>query len=94
MWVAEHPISNYWIWNKLIAIRSIKFRNIGLLTKFHIEWQLETTVKERQEKMKAEMLEKLKGFGNSILGKFGMSTDNFKMVQDPKTGGYNISFQQ
>ena len=56
--------------------------------------QLETTVKERQEKMKAEMLDKLKGFGNSILGKFGMSTDNFKMVQDPKTGGYNISFQQ
>lgn len=51
-------------------------------------------IKERQEKLKEEMLGKLKGFGNTILGKFGLSTDNFKMVQDPATGGYNISFQQ
>ena len=55
---------------------------------------LEATITERQEKMKEEMLGKLKGFGNTILGKFGLSTDNFKMVQDPATGGYNISFQQ
>uniref|UniRef100_A0AAV1TVV0 Tetratricopeptide repeat protein 1 n=1 Tax=Peronospora matthiolae TaxID=2874970 RepID=A0AAV1TVV0_9STRA len=56
--------------------------------------RLKTIVQERQEKMKAEMLDKLKGFGNTILGKFGLSTDNFQMVQDPSTGSYSINFQQ
>ncbi|CEG42711.1 TPR repeat-containing protein [Plasmopara halstedii] len=56
--------------------------------------RLQKVVHERQEKMKAEMLDKLKGFGNTILGKFGLSTDNFQMVQDPATGSYNINFQQ
>ena len=37
---------------------------------------------------------KLKDLGNTVLGKFGMSLDNFKAVQDPATGSYNISFQQ
>ncbi|KDO16803.1 hypothetical protein SPRG_15594 [Saprolegnia parasitica CBS 223.65] len=58
------------------------------------EKRLSALVTERQEKMKAEMLEKLKGFGNTILGKFGLSTDNFQMVQDPATGSYNINFTQ
>lgn len=51
-------------------------------------------VEERREKMKAEMLDKLKGFGNTLLGKFGLSTDNFQMVQDPSTGSYSINFSQ
>ena len=41
-----------------------------------------------------EMLGKLKELGNSLLGKFGMSLDNFKAVKDPATGSYSISFQQ
>jgi hypothetical protein len=41
-----------------------------------------------------EMFDKLKGLGNSILGRFGFSLDNFKAVKDPSTGSYNISFQQ
>jgi hypothetical protein len=56
------------------------------------EW--EPVVKERQEKMKEEMLGKLKELGNSVLGRFGMSLDNFKMEKDPNSGGYSISFQQ
>ncbi|XP_076910812.1 uncharacterized protein LOC143568573 [Bidens hawaiensis] len=49
---------------------------------------------EKREKMKEEMLGKLKDTGNSILGRFGMSVDNFKAVKDPNTGSYSISFQR
>jgi hypothetical protein len=35
---------------------------------------------------------KLKDLGNSLLGKFGLSLDNFKSVKDPNTGSYSISF--
>uniref|UniRef100_A0A7N0UR85 Uncharacterized protein n=1 Tax=Kalanchoe fedtschenkoi TaxID=63787 RepID=A0A7N0UR85_KALFE len=44
--------------------------------------------------MKEEMIGKLKDMGNSILGRFGMSVDNFKTVQDPNTGAYSIQFQK
>lgn len=37
---------------------------------------------------------KLKDLGNSLLGHFGMSLDNFKAVQDPGTGSYSVQFQQ
>ena len=37
---------------------------------------------------------KLKEMGNSVLGRFGMSVDNFKTVKDPNTGSYSISFQR
>jgi tetratricopeptide (TPR) repeat protein len=56
--------------------------------------RLEIEEKKRLEKMKDEMLGKLKDLGNGILGKFGMSLDNFKAVQDPATGSYNVNFQR
>mmetsp|Transcript_11923 Transcript_11923/g.27211 ORF Transcript_11923/g.27211 Transcript_11923/m.27211 type:complete len:307 (+) Transcript_11923:117-1037(+) len=49
---------------------------------------------ERMQKLKDETMGKLKDLGNSILGNFGMSLDNFSAVQDPKTGGYSISYNQ
>ncbi|XP_002980175.2 tetratricopeptide repeat protein 1 [Selaginella moellendorffii] len=55
--------------------------------------RLEPVVAERREKMKEEMLGKLKELGNSVLGRFGMSVDNFKSVKDPETGSYSISYQ-
>lgn len=35
----------------------------------------------------------LKNIGNSILGYFGMSLDNFKLEKG-SGGGYNVSFKQ
>ena len=32
--------------------------------------------------------------GNGILKPFGLSTDNFNMVKDEATGGYNMNFNQ
>lgn len=48
---------------------------------------------EKLEKMKDEALGKLKDLGNSILGNFGMSLDNFKMQQDPSTGSWSINMK-
>lgn len=46
-----------------------------------------------QEKRKTEVLSGLKDLGNTILGKFGFSLDNFKMNPN-ENGSYNISFQK
>jgi hypothetical protein len=48
----------------------------------------------KREALKAEMLDTLKGFGNTILGKFGLSLDNFKAEKDPETGSYSVQFVQ
>ncbi|OEL36756.1 Tetratricopeptide repeat protein 1 [Dichanthelium oligosanthes] len=57
-------------------------------------FRLEPLAAEKREKMKEEMIGKLKDLGNSVLGRFGMSVDNFKAVKDPNTGSYSIQFQK
>ncbi len=52
--------------------------------------RLEAMEAERMEKLKEETMGKLKDLGNSILGNFGMSLDNFKAEKDPNTGSYSI----
>ncbi|XP_010442273.1 PREDICTED: tetratricopeptide repeat protein 1-like [Camelina sativa] len=47
--------------------------------------RLEPLAAKKREKMKEEAITKLKEMGNSILGRFGMSVDNFKAVKDPNT---------
>ena len=53
---------------------------------------LQPVLDAKREALKEEMLTTLKGFGNTILGKFGLSLDNFKAEQDPATGSYSIQF--
>jgi len=56
--------------------------------------RLSVLSKAKQEAAQQEMLTKLKELGNGILGKFGLSLDQFKATKDPNTGSYNINFKQ
>ncbi|TQS31937.1 hypothetical protein Golomagni_07766, partial [Golovinomyces magnicellulatus] len=51
-------------------------------------------VKQAQEKEMAEMWGKLKTLGDGILKPFGLSTNNFQMTKDDKSGGYSMNFSQ
>jgi len=52
---------------------------------------LKPRLEAAQKRETDEMLGKLKGLGNSILGNFGLSTDNFQFVPNGQ-GGYSMNF--
>jgi tetratricopeptide (TPR) repeat protein len=56
--------------------------------------ELPPRVEEAKQKEVGEMMGKLKDLGNGILRPFGLSTDMFKMNQDPNTGGWSMAFDQ
>ncbi|XP_026166121.1 tetratricopeptide repeat protein 1 isoform X2 [Mastacembelus armatus] len=60
----------------------------------HACMRLPQQIQERNEKLKEEMISKLKDLGNMILRPFGLSTNNFQVNQDQDTGSYSINFVQ
>lgn len=56
--------------------------------------RLPPKIQERNDKMKDEMLGKLKDLGNMILKPFGLSTNNFKLEQNPETGSYSVKMDK
>ena len=56
-------------------------------------FELEKKVEQLTEKRKTEVMDGLKKLGNSFLGYFNMSLDNFKMEKN-ENGSYNISVKK
>ncbi|EGT60363.1 hypothetical protein CAEBREN_16086 [Caenorhabditis brenneri] len=54
--------------------------------------EINDKITERNEAMRADIMEKLKGFGNMCLSPFGLSTDSFEMVPNGN-GGFSVQMK-
>ncbi|CAA9991209.1 hypothetical protein, conserved in Apicomplexan species [Plasmodium knowlesi strain H] len=76
--------------NKAITLDS------SLLARYEMKQKkLKYLAEQQLNKEKEEMVGKLKDFGNLLLGKVGLSLDNFEVQKNPNNdGSFNIQFKQ
>ncbi|KAK6500117.1 hypothetical protein TWF481_010474 [Arthrobotrys musiformis] len=82
---------------KILSTRSLRFQSIPSIDRKSIEnalVRIPPILEEKKQREVAEMMGKLKGLGDTILKPFGLSTSNFQMVKDEKSGGYSLNFSQ
>lgn len=56
--------------------------------------RLEKLADDKEKRDMDKAMGDLKNLGNSILGNFGMSLDDFEMKKDPNTGSYSVSMKK
>lgn len=71
------------------TLKEMKFDSVNMNATIA---ELEEAEKKKMEKFKTETLGQLKNLGNTLLGKFGVSLDNFKLNPNAD-GSYNISYK-
>uniref|UniRef100_A0A8C5MCH9 Tetratricopeptide repeat domain 1 n=1 Tax=Leptobrachium leishanense TaxID=445787 RepID=A0A8C5MCH9_9ANUR len=74
--------------------KSVMERDVSCVQAREACMRLPKQIDERNEKLKEEMLGKLKDLGNLVLRPFGLSTENFQVKQDNSSGSYSINFVQ
>jgi tetratricopeptide (TPR) repeat protein len=85
---------NYFFNNQFKDFNKIKELDYRVYQTYrHLEQELNYKAEKKKKEMTDEVMGKLKDVGNSFLGMFGMSTDNFKL-QPNGGGGYSIQFQK
>lgn len=67
-----------------------KYASIIQTSKDHVT-RLKPLVDAKHAQLKKEMMEKLTGLGDALLGNFGLSTKNFKAQKD-ESGAYSVQF--
>ncbi|KAF3920793.1 hypothetical protein ABW20_dc0106402 [Dactylellina cionopaga] len=82
---------------KILSTRSLQYQAVPSIDRKTIQQALirvPPILEEKKQNEVAEMMGKLKGLGDTILKPFGLSTNNFNMVKDEKTGAYSMNFNQ
>lgn len=98
------------LYEKALLRRAECFYELGKWSSAHADWDTAVTkcgskldaptsakrddAKKKTDEEMQKMLGQLKDLGNMFLGKFGLSTDNFKFDKDPNTGSYSMRFEK
>ncbi|KAF1770080.1 hypothetical protein GCK72_001898 [Caenorhabditis remanei] len=80
----ENAIEDYKKLQELLPKRQVEFER-------KIE-EMNEKINARNQAMTADIMEKLKGFGNMCLSPFGLSTDSFEMVPNGN-GGFSVQMK-